>query len=230
MDQAEFYLTMATLGWSTAAVQGFEEVAFGAALTLIHYQDGLTSQGRMTWANANHRASHIGQKGIQKTRQGSYLTYLNGLRMQTFGLAYDDHSVSHQPILATTPWAHTDAQFQFCMNYINTGQFPDDEKFKDQIFSKDQQLVSDQVQKSLTKEALKYFELGVALYGGKFLSGLLELKKLTLVGLGLDIIKMLVVAAVDEFTKQQVVERFKTDEGRRKYLAGVGRSTYRAVC
>ena len=199
MDQAEFYLTMATLGWSTAAVTEFEEVAFGAALSLVHYQDGLTPQGRMAWASANNRASHVGQKGIQRTKQGSYLKYLNGLRMQTFGLAYDDHSVSHQPILATKPWAQTDAQFQFCMNYINTGQVPDDAKFKDQMLSNNEQVVADQIASALKKEATKYLDLGIAGLGGAA-AFVWKLKKATIGGVVFEVGKTILMSYVDEIS------------------------------
>ena len=66
IDQTDFGNSLRTIGWSTAAVQGFEADAYGAALLLIHYIDHLTPAGRLAWARANNTASDVGQQGIRK--------------------------------------------------------------------------------------------------------------------------------------------------------------------
>jgi hypothetical protein len=227
-DPIDFNNSMRTLGWSVGAVGGFEELAYGAALTLIHYQ-GMTSAGRLAWAKANALQSREGQSGVMKTKQGAFLAYLNQLRLGTFGIAFDDHSVSHQTSLLSNPWALTDPQFQYCMFYIKTGRLPDDEKFKDQIFSKNGQIVASHIEETLQKQALKYLEKGAVTVGGAAIETLFKIKNATVVGLASDIALDVLQKKLEEREKKDTTARYQLDEARRVHLASKGASTYQNI-
>ena len=227
MDQVDFMNTMRTIGWSSGAANGYEEIAYGAALSLMHYRDHLTQPGRMAWAQANNRLSDAGRQGIQRTRQGYFLSVVNQLRLQTYGINFDDTAIAHQPMLVTTPWAQTDAEFQFSMNYINTGQMPDESRFVPQVLSKDGQIVAQKVTDTLKKEALKYLEKGAVAVGGAAVATFFKVKNTTLAGLVTDIAWELIKSRLNELQKKDVVARFRIDEERRKHLANIGQSTYR---
>ena len=229
MDQVDFTNTMATIGWSPASVIGFEPVAYGAALSLIHYQSGLTPLGRQGWVKSNNLLSDVGQVGVMKTKEGSFLSYINQLRLTTFGPGFDDRSVSHQPMLAITPWAQTDAQFQYSMNFINTGQIPDDKQFTEKFLNHDEHIVADNVASTLKKEAVKYMEKGAVAIGGGAVQLFFKVKKAAAGGLILDIVGNVVMDSIKQLQTKEVVGRFKTDEVRRRYLAEQGQSTYRVT-
>lgn len=86
IDPVDFDNSLQTIGYSPAAVKGFESDAYGSTLLLIHFIDQLTAAGRLAWVNANNQRSDIGQTGIQKTQEGFFLSWLNQLRMQVYGI------------------------------------------------------------------------------------------------------------------------------------------------
>jgi hypothetical protein len=227
-DRVDFDNSIRTLGWSTSAVAGFEEIAYGAALTLIHYQD-MTPAGRLAWAKANALRSRANRSGAMQTNQGAFLAALNQLRLVAFGIAFDDHSVSHQPSLVSNPWSLTDPQFQFCMFYIKTGRVPDDEKFRDKIFSKKGEIVANHVEDTLKKQALAYLEKGALTIGGGAIELFFKVKKMTWFGFLSDVSMDFIKAQLDERTKQDMIARYQVDEARRVHLAAKGRSTYQKI-
>ncbi len=229
MDQTDFNNTMATLGWSAAAVSGFEEIAYGAAVSLIHYQDHLSPAGRQGWARANNELSDKGQSGILKTKQGFFLSWINQLRLQTFGTAFDDDSVSHQAILAVTPWALTDVQFQYCMNYIRTGQVPDSKQFEKKYLTDTEALIAKKVSDVVGKEAEKFLEYALVFAGGRSVALFFKIKKSTVGGAVADVAWNILANQLKSIQVADVTARFTCDEQRRKYLSHKGLSSYQPV-
>ncbi len=226
MDQVDFQNTMRTLGWSSQAVQGFEADAYGAALCLIHYIDHLTPAGRIAWANASMRASHIGQQGIRRTREGSYLSWLNQLRMSVYGLGFDDESVTKQTMRVSNPWSLSDAEFTYCMLYIRTGREPDTDKFQKKYLAPLESKVAGKLTDTLEGEALKYLETAAITLGGAAIGAFFKFKNSTIggavIGFAFDMLK-------ETMAKQMLADltaRYESDEARRLYLVPKGLSSY----
>lgn len=229
-DPIDFTNSLRTLGLSTTQTSGMEEEAYGAALALIHYQS-MTPTGRLAWAQANAAEIRGGwdRSSGMRSRRGALFSGLNQLRLGTFGTAFDDHSVSHQVTLLSNPWSLTDPQFQYCMNYIKTGQLPDEDKFVDKIFSKKGQIVAQHVEDEAKKQTMKYLEKAAVMIGGKTVEVLFKVKKITVVGLVIDCGLDLLRDQLKELDKKLTIPRYQLDEARRIHLASKGKSTYRSV-
>jgi hypothetical protein len=229
-DPIDFSYSLRTLGLSTTQTSGMEDEAYGAALALIHYQN-MTPTGRLAWAQANAAEIRGGwdRNGAMRSRRGALFNSLNQLRLGTFGLAFDDHSVSHQATLLSNPWSLTDPQFQYCMMYIKTGQLPDEDKFVDKIFSKKGQIVAQHVEDEAKKQTMKYLEKAAIVIGGKTIEILFKVKKITAVGLAIDIGLDLLQDQLKELDKKMTIPRYQLDEARRIHLASKGKSTYQSM-
>jgi hypothetical protein len=229
-DPIDFTNSLRTLGLSPTETGGMEEEAYGAALTLIHYQD-MTPIGRVAWAQANAAEIRGGwdRSSGMRSRRGALFNRLNLMRLGTFGVAFDDHSVSHQVTLLSNPWSLTDPQFQYCMMYIKTGRLPDEEKFADQIFSKKGQMVAQRVQDTLKKQALKYLEKAAIVVGGRAIEVLFKVKNAAIGGLLIDIVFDMLSAQIKELEKKTTIARYQLDEARRIHLASKGKSTYQSI-
>jgi hypothetical protein len=228
-DPIDFANSLRTLGLSTVQTSGMDEEAYGAALTLIHYQN-MTPTGRLAWAQANAAEIRGGwdSNSRLRSRRGALFSTLNRLRLGTFGTAFDDHSVSHQATLLSNPWSLTDPQFQYCMLYIKTGQLPDEDKFVDKVFSKNGQIVVQHVEDEAKKQAMKYLEKAAIVVGGKTVEVLFKVKKITVVGLAIDIGLDMLKDRLKEMDKQTTIPRYLLDEARRIHLASKGKSTYKS--
>jgi hypothetical protein len=229
-DPIDFSDSLRTLGLSTTQTSGMEEEAYGAALMLIHYQN-LTPMGRIAWAQANAAEIRGGwdRSSGMRSRRAALFNSLNQLRLGTYGIAFDDHSVSHQVTLLSNPWSLTDPQFQYCMMYIKTGQLPDEEKFVDKIFSKNGQIVAQHVEDTTKKLAMEFLEKGAAWVGGKTVEVLFKVKKATWGGLVIDTVFDLFSAHINELQKKATIARYQLDEARRIHLASKGKSTYQSI-
>lgn len=229
IDQVDFSNTMRTIGWNTQAVQGFEQEAYGAALSLIHYIDHLTPAGRLAWAQANNAASRKGQSGIQKTKDGTYLSWLNQLRLQVYGLGVDDESVTEQPMRVQAPWSLSDAEFSYCMLYIKTGRAPDESKFEKQYLNATEQMVAGKVEDSLRSQALQYLELGAAAVGGTALRAYFTVQRSWVGGVVLTIAWAALSAELAKRELATLTARYTLDEQRRLYLGAKGLSNYKQI-
>lgn len=229
IDQVDFSNTLRTIGWNPSAVQGFEQEAYAAALLLIHYIDHLTPGGRLAWARANNAASDTGQSGIQKTKKGTYLAWLNGLRLQVYGTGFDDESVTKQPMRVHAPWSLSDAEFTYCMLYIKTGRAPDESKFEKQYLNATEQMVAGKVEDSLRSQALQYLQIGAAAIGGKAVSAYLKIQSSWAGGAALSIVWAALSFEMAKIQLADLTTRYSIDEQRRLFLVAKGLSSYKQI-
>ena len=228
-DPIDLDNSLRTVGWNIAAVRDFETVAYGAVLSLIHYIDHLTPEGRLVWSRANNRQSDIGQRGVQKTREGSFLAWLNQLRMQVYGTAFDDRSIRLQPMRVSNPWSLNDHEFTYCMMYIKTGRMPDPDKFEKHILTPTQELVADKVTDDLKDKALEYLEKGAILVGGRIAETAFKIKGATPVSVAMDAAWIVLTDRLEKAQIKDLTARYAIDEQRRLYLSSKGLSSYRQI-
>ena len=228
-DLIDFDNSLRTVGWNAAAVRDFETVAYGAVLSLIHYIDRLTPEGRLAWSRANNRQSDIGQQGVQKTREGSFLAWLNQLRLQVYGTALDDQSVGLQPMRVSNPWSLNDQEFTYCMMYIKTGRVPDTDKFEKHVLSPTQKLVADRVTDDLKDKALEYLEKGAILVGGSIAARVFKISGATPASVVIDVAWSYFSNQLEKAQLSDLTARYAIDEQRRLYLASRGLSSYRQI-
>ncbi len=228
-DLIDFDNSLRTVGWSMSAVREFETIAYGAVLSLIHYIDHLTPEGRMVWSRANNQQSDIGQRGVQKTREGSFLAWLNQLRMQVYGPAFDDKSVRLQPMRVSNPWSLSDHEFAYCMMYIKTGRTPDTDKFEKHILTPTQELVADRVTDDLKDKALEYLEKGAILVGGRLIGTIFKIKNTTLGAAAIDVAWSVLADQLQKAQLRDLTTRYAIDEQRRLHLSSQGLSSYKQI-
>jgi hypothetical protein len=228
-DKVDFANSLRTVGWNTAAVQGFEQDAYGATLLLIHFIDHLTPAGRLAWARSNNMASDVGQRGIQKTKEGFFLGWLNQLRLGVYGTAFDNESVTKQPSRVSSPWSLNDAEFTYCMLYIKTGRAPDPAKFEKRFLSANAQMIAGKVEDTLKKKALEYLQKGAIAVGGAAVETFFKIKGSTVGGLVLDVGWNLLSDQLAKVQLADLTARYAIDETRRMYLVPKGLSAYQQI-
>ncbi len=216
IDWIDFRNTLRTLGGVDAAAGLFED-AYGAALSLIHWQE-LTPQGRQAWLQAVTFGD--GTKPY-------FFHYLNQLRLEAYGPSF--YSIGSIRNLLPYPWSLADADFQYCMLYIRTGHAPDPEDFEKHYLSKLARQAVQAGEDAVKKKILDYLEKIAAAAGGTGVRFFIKVKNAgpagAVLGLGLDYLNDL----LKEMEKKNLIDRYNIDEERRLYLASQGQSTYQKV-
>lgn len=127
------------------------------------------------------------------------------------------------------PWALTDRQFAYCIFVLKTDRDPDPDKIARMYPNEESKRIAERVEKEVISQAWKVVEAGLAAYGGKAIGAARRIKKMTIVGLALDLLKDYLMTKLANWQRANLLARYRVDEARRLYLATKGLSSYKAV-